>query len=60
MGRFEIQIAANTEWPPSSPAGIYMLKVNNRHNRTKCEICSNLIIKTAEPREWRQLLTLSK
>ena len=28
------------------PAGIYMFKGNNRNNRTRCEICSNLIIKT--------------
>ena len=30
------------------PAGIYLLKVNNRNTRTKCEICSNLTIKTPE------------
>ena len=27
------------------PVGIYMLKVNNRNTRTKCEICSELTIK---------------
>ena len=27
------------------PAGIYMLKVNNRNTRTRCEICSKLTIK---------------
>ena len=27
------------------PAGIYLLKVNNRNTRTRCEICSKLIIK---------------
>ena len=27
-------------------ADIYMLKVNNRNNRTLCEICSKLLVKT--------------
>ena len=27
------------------PAGIYLLKVNNRNSRTRCEICSRLTIK---------------
>ena len=31
-----------------SPAGIYMLKVNNRNTRTRCEICLNLTIKIPE------------
>ena len=38
----------------SAPAGIYLLKVNNRHNRTRCEICSKLIIKIPERRQWRR------
>ena len=33
------------------PAGIYLLKVNNRNTRTKCEICSKLTIKTPEQRQ---------
>ena len=37
----------------SFPAGIYLLKVNNRNTRTRCEICSNLTIKTPEWRQWR-------
>ena len=32
------------------PAGIYLLKVNNRSTRTRCEICSKLTIKTPERR----------
>ena len=28
------------------PAGIFLLKVNNRNTRTRCEICSKLTIKT--------------
>ena len=34
------------------PAGIYLLKVNNRNNRTRCEICSKLTIKIPERRQW--------
>ena len=34
-------------------AGIYLLKVNNRYTRTKCETCSKLTIKTPERRQWR-------
>ena len=30
------------------PAGIYLLKVNNRNTRTWSEICSKLAIKTPE------------
>ena len=30
-----------------------MFKVNNRHVKTRCEICSNLTIKTPERRKWR-------
>ena len=30
------------------PAGIYLLQVNNRNTRTRCEICSKLTIKTSE------------
>ena len=35
------------------PAGSYMLKVNNRKTRTRCEICSKLTIKTPERHHWR-------
>ena len=31
-----------------------MFKVNNRNTRTKCEICSKLIIKTTERCQWRR------
>ena len=34
------------------PAGIYLLKVNNRNTRTRCEICSKLTINTPERRHW--------
>ena len=32
------------------PAGNYMFKVDNRNTRTRCEICSKLIIKIPERR----------
>ena len=32
------------------PAGIYLLKVNNRNTITRCEICSKLTIKIPERR----------
>ena len=38
----------------SFPDGIYLLKVNNRNTRTRCEICSKLRIKTPERRHWRR------
>ena len=36
------------------PAGIYLLKFNNRNTRARCEICSKLTIKTPERRDWRR------
>ena len=30
----------------TNPAGIYLLKLNNRNTRTRCEICSKLTVKT--------------
>ena len=36
------------------PAGIYLLTVNDRNTRTRCEICSKLIIKTPERRQWHR------
>ena len=35
------------------PAGIYLLKVNNKNASTRCKICSKLTIKTPERRQWR-------
>ena len=35
-----------------NPVGIYLLQVNNRNTGTRCEICSKLIIKTPERRQW--------
>ena len=36
------------------PADIYLLKVNNRNIRIRCEICSKLTIKTPERCQWRR------
>ena len=33
-------------------AGNYIFKVNKRNTRTRCEICSNLTIKTPERHQW--------
>ena len=35
-----------------NPAGIYLFIVNNGNARDMCEICSKLIIKTQERRQW--------
>ena len=34
------------------PAGIYVLKVNHRNTRTRCELCSKLTTKIPERRHW--------
>ena len=36
------------KWVNNYPAGIYLLKVNNRNTRTRCEIFSKLTIKIPE------------
>ena len=36
------------------PAGIYLLKPNNRNTRTRGEICPKLTIKIPERRQWRR------
>ena len=35
-------------------AGIYLLKVNNRNTKTRCEMCSKLTTKALERRHWRR------
>ena len=39
--------------PSNFPFGNYLFKVNSRNTRIRCEICSKLIIKTPERRQWR-------
>ena len=36
------------------PSNIYLFKVKNRNTSKRCKICSNLTIKTSEPRQRRQ------
>ena len=36
------------------PAGIYLLKVNNRNTRTRCKKCSKLKINQPERQQWRR------
>ena len=36
-----------------NPANIYLLKVNNRNTRKRCEICLKSTIKTPERPQWR-------
>ena len=36
----------------TNPANIYLLKVNKRNTRKRCEICSKLTVKTPERRQW--------
>ena len=36
------------------PVGIYLLQVNDRNTKTRCEICSKLTVKTLERRQWRR------
>ena len=37
-----------------NPANIYLFKFNNRNTGKKCEICSELTVKTPERRQWRR------
>ena len=36
------------------PTNIFLFKVNNRNTRKRFEICSKLILKTPERRQWRR------
>ena len=36
------------------PAGIYLLKINNRNTKTRCEISSKLTLKIPERHHWRR------
>ena len=40
-------MSINMKWV-KKPPGNYMLKVNNRNSRTRCEICSKLTIELPE------------
>ena len=36
------------------PVGVYLFTVNNKNTKTICKICSKIIIKTPERRQWRR------
>ena len=36
------------------PTGIYLLNVNARNTRRRCEMCSKLTIRIPELRHWRR------
>ena len=50
----EFRSIVNDRLYQSFPANIYVLKVNNRNTRKRCEICSKLTIKIPEQRHWRR------
>ena len=59
-GLYSVQVRKNTDqknlnmlefthkYNKTNPTSIYLLKVNNRNTKTRCEICSKLIIKTLD------------
>ena len=51
MNKLElILILKRLKYERSNPAIKYMVKIDNRNTRTRCEICSKLTIKTVEQR----------
>ena len=42
------KIPSKVFWLRWYPAGFYLLKVNNRNTRTRCDICSKLTIRIPE------------
>ena len=51
---FKTSMFVNSYSQNSTPVGIYLLKVNKRNIRTRCEICSKLTIKTLGRGQWRR------
>ena len=49
---FECDICSRKELEEKCPAGSCIFKVNNKNTRTRCEICSQLTIKTPESCHW--------
>ena len=58
-GEIEVKCPSSPRY--RKPADIYLLKVNNRNTREKCEICSKLTINIPEQRQLRRsgMLTLN-
>ena len=48
MCKFKQNDLIGISWNGHESNGIYLVKVNNKNTRTKCEICSELTIKTPE------------
>ena len=46
------KLAAKVQIVSNIPANIYSFKVNNKTTRKRCEICSELTIKTPKRRQW--------
>ena len=42
----------NFEFNSYDPAGINLLKLKNRNTITTCKICSKLLLKMPEQRQW--------
>ena len=53
INRVKLMLLILKQYLLSIPAGIYLLKVNNKNIRAMCEICSKLTIKIPERRKWR-------
>ena len=47
-----LDVMSSNDLTPSSPANIYLFKVNNRNTSERCEICSKQTIKTPKQRHW--------
>ena len=50
---YDAILATYLDWKYTTLAKIYLLKVNNRNTRKRCEICSKLTVKIPERRHWR-------
>ena len=42
ISNFSTFLIPLSKWPNKTPAGIYLLRVNNKNTITRCEICSKL------------------
>ena len=52
MGQLFTEVSLKRLSTTASQVGNSMFKVNNRNTTTRCEICSNLTIKTPERLQW--------
>ena len=47
-GNVKLRVNSKQSHIATAKVSNYIFKVNNRHTRTRCEICSKLTIKTPE------------